>query len=85
MSKKDKALDRIRNNPKNVRFEDLQKILENLGFELRHRSGSHVVFVRGKHVLIIPFRRPFLKVVYAQLALAAIDEVLADSDQPEAK
>lgn len=85
MSKKDKALDRIRNNPKNVRFEDLQKILENLGFELPHRSGSHAVFARGKHVLIIPFRRPFLKVVYVQLALAAIDEVLADSDQPEAK
>ena len=85
MSKKDKALDRIRNNPKNVRFEELQRILESLGFELRHRSGSHAVFILGKYVLNIPYRRPFLKVVYVQVALAAIEEILTSSDETDEK
>jgi predicted RNA binding protein YcfA (HicA-like mRNA interferase family) len=81
MAKKNKALDRIRNNPKNVRFEDLQAILEGFGFTIRHRSGSHAVFFYGKHILVIPFRKPFVKVVYVRLALAAIDEILAESGE----
>jgi predicted RNA binding protein YcfA (HicA-like mRNA interferase family) len=79
MSKKDKALDRIRNNPKNVRFEDLQAILEDFGFSVRHRTGSHAVFFHGKHVVVVPFRKPFVKVAYVRLALTAIDDILADS------
>jgi hypothetical protein len=59
--------------------------LESFHFQLRHRSGSHTVFAYGKHVLSVPFRKPFLKKVYVQLALAAIDEILADRDQPQAK
>ncbi len=79
MAKKVKALDRIRNNPKNVRFEDLQAILEDFGFIVRHRTGSHAVFFGGKYVLVVPFRRPFVKVAYVRLALTAIDNILADS------
>ena len=33
MTKKDKLIDKIRNNPTNVRFETIQTILIDLGFK----------------------------------------------------
>jgi predicted RNA binding protein YcfA (HicA-like mRNA interferase family) len=45
MSKRKKLLERIRRNPKNVSFEDLRKLLEHYGFELRRSRGSHFSFI----------------------------------------
>jgi hypothetical protein len=41
MSRFEKAIQRLRQNPKNVKFEQIENILLRLGFEKRHTSGSH--------------------------------------------
>jgi len=44
--KKEKIFDRIRNNPKAVRFEELKKVLTDVGFEERQPKGgsSHYIY-----------------------------------------
>ena len=75
MSKKEKALARIRQNPKHVRFEDLENILLNLGFIKRQSKGSHRTFTLGRHIIRIPVNKPFLKQIYVKLALRVLDEI----------
>ncbi len=44
MSKKEKLLQAMKNNPKDVRFEDLKKLLISHGYEANNTGGSHRVF-----------------------------------------
>lgn len=75
MSKQDKIIQRLRQNPKNVRFEDVDVLLCGLGFEKRQRGSSHVVYtISGKRPLVIPFRRPFILPVYVKQVLQLLDE-----------
>lgn len=71
MSKKDKLIASIQNNPKNVSFETLKKVLEQNGFILRSVKGSHHTFKRDKEKITIPYHNP-IKVVYVKLALEFI-------------
>jgi len=77
MSKRKKALERFRNNPRNVRFKELMDLLIYLGFEKRHDSSSHTVFTYPSQptILTIPYRKPFLKPCYVMQAIQAIDEL----------
>ena len=45
MTKAEKRNQRIRKNPKNVKFEDVITWLEDNGFSLDRVSGSHHIFV----------------------------------------
>jgi len=56
MSKIEKQIASIRNNPTNVKFETLEKILLNLGFEIKQaRSGSsHYTFRKDKYIIQSP-------------------------------
>jgi predicted RNA binding protein YcfA (HicA-like mRNA interferase family) len=78
MSRDKKLLEKLRNNPKNVRFADLCKLLESYGFVLRRSSGSHHSFVvtigEQKVLLVVPYRRP-LKVVYVKKTLKLIEQI----------
>ena len=83
MSKKLKAIERLRQNPLNVRFDDLDKLLISLGFEKRNKSGSHFVYtiktIKGTYRITVPFRKPFLLPVYVKNALQIIDDLLSDN------
>ena len=48
MTRKEKILEKVRNNPKNVSFEDLDKLVRWAGFILRpQKSGtSHFVYTK---------------------------------------
>lgn len=78
MSKRKKRLEKIRQNPRNVSFEDLRKLLEDYGFSLERSSGSHHSFkvsINKEYVLfVVPYRRP-IKLVYVKEALKLIDEI----------
>ena len=78
MSRRDKLLQRIRNNPKNVSFDTLRTLLEAHGFELKRSRGSHHSFVGTIHgrsvLLVVPYQRP-LKAVYVKKALTLIAEI----------
>ena len=80
MSKKDKLLARIRNNPKAVRFADIEAILLSLGFQ--KRKSKHVVFTRGRFRLPIaePHPQPHVNPVYVKHFLALMDEIEDDDE-----
>ena len=47
MSKWDKLILRIKSLDKNMRFEELQKVLEAYGYEMTSSGGSHCSFRNG--------------------------------------
>ena len=80
MTRREKELERIRNNPTNVSFEDLDKLLRSYGFEPRSHGGSHYVYdAKGCRPLVVPKRRP-VKSVYVKKALAFIEECADPTD-----
>ena len=56
MTKREKLLARIRNNPKNVRFDELEGLIVSHGFEKAGSRGSHNVYVRD--TIVITLVRP---------------------------
>lgn len=80
MGQREKLLERIRNNPKDVAFDDLDKLLQWHGFERRNPGGSHYVYSRaGATHLTVPRARP-LRSVYVRQALALL-ESLQESEE----
>lgn len=77
MSKKGKLIDKIRNNPTDVRFETIQTILLELGFKERQPKGgsSHFTYTLSDIILTVPKHRPVNK-VYVKQVIKAIDEIL---------
>lgn len=86
MTKREKRLQRIRDNPKNVTLEELRIVLEEHGIIYRKTVGSHFTFsyvVEGQtKLLVVPFKRP-IKPVYVKKALQVIDAILAERDESD--
>ena len=53
MVKKEKLLEKIKTNPKNVRFEEVCKILKDRGYDIINTKGSHYSFSNGQKTLTI--------------------------------
>lgn len=75
MSKKEKALARLRQNPKHVRFEEIEKVLVGLGFKKRQDGTSHATFTFGGHIVTVPKRKPFVKPKYVELVMEMLDKI----------
>ncbi len=77
MTKKEKLLNKVRNNPKAVRFEEIDKILLDVGFERTQPSkgSSHYTYIFGINRLTIPCKKPFIKVVYIKKALDILEQL----------
>ena len=76
MSKFEKLLQRIKNLDNGLRFEELKKVLESLGYEMNSPRGgsSHFTFRKKGHIPItIPTHEP-IKIVYVRLVKDAIEE-----------
>lgn len=74
MSKVEKLFDKIRNNPRNVRFNDICKLAETFGFEYKGGRGSHKLYMKKNVHEILNFQnvngmakpyqvRQFLKII----------------------
>jgi predicted RNA binding protein YcfA (HicA-like mRNA interferase family) len=78
MTKREKRLQKLRQNPKDVSFDELRQVLESEGFYLDHTSGSHHVFraVVANEVfkVVVPFARP-VKPIYVKQVVDAIDKL----------
>jgi len=74
LSARDKQLDAIRNNPKNVKFETIRKIFLKHGFvEAAPRSGSsHITYHKGIYRLTIVKDKP-VNSIYIKQAIKIID------------
>ncbi len=74
LSKREKLRKCIKNNPTNVKFEDLKKILEDIGYSSINRGGSHYVFTKENFTtLCIPYKKP-VKVIYVKQVIKIIEE-----------
>ena len=74
MSKRDKQLQAMRNNPKDVKFETIRSILLNHGFtETTPRGGSsHYTYHRGIYRVTVVKDKP-INSVYIKQAIKIID------------
>ena len=75
MSKPDKLIERMRRNPKSIRFEEIEALLLGLGFVKRQNRSSHAIFTRGPYQVVVPFHRPTVKPVYVKVVLNVLDEI----------
>lgn len=75
MSQLKKLLAKIKNNPKQVRFEELDKILIRAGFQRRQPGGgsSHYVYTKGRAMIVVPYRQPHIKAVYVERAIRILE------------
>ena len=72
MSKRQKLLQRLRNNQKTVRFDEVDGLLLGLGFEKR-QVGSHATYRLHDAIVTIPFRKPYILPVYVKNVLEMLD------------
>jgi len=78
MTKKEKLYRRILSKPKDLRFEELEKVLLDCGYQLDHQSGSHCVYTRpDSYPLTIPKKTPVKSYLIDQV-LESISDFLED-------
>lgn len=70
-----KFYERIKNNPKDVRFNDLENVLIEFGFELNRISGSHNVYSKDKITFVIPTHNNKVKEIYVKRVLRIIENL----------
>ena len=83
MSKIQKLIDGMRNNPRAVRFEDLDKVMTRHGFASRQFGTSHVTYTKSakRATVAKPHGNSNLvKVVYVLQCLEAIQGEELDGD-----
>lgn len=74
MSRWDKLIQRIKSLDKNLRFEEIQKVLEYFGYELKTPGGSHHTFrKKGCRKITIPKHR-VIKTVYIEMVRDVVEE-----------
>ena len=83
MSKWEKLLDKICTLQRNVRFEELRKVLEEYGYEMQNPRGgsSHFVFRKqGCQPITIPKHEPIKKVYVEMVKKVVESEVELDEN-----
>lgn len=82
MSRWDKLLNRILSLSKDVRFDELKKVLESYGYEMNApKSGSsHYTFRKpGKNPITIPKHEP-IKKIYVEMVREVVEESAYEND-----
>lgn len=84
LTKINKLYIQIVRNPKDVKFEELDRILKRYGFKCRQpgKGSSHYIYYHPElpDVLPIPKDKP-IKAIYVKQAIAAIEKLKEKSDQ----
>jgi len=82
MSKAEKLLERMRNNPRDWQIDTLISIAEKHGIEIRNCGGSHYVFSHPDTPLnvSVPAHKP-IKSVYIKQFLELVDTVKGENEK----
>jgi hypothetical protein len=82
LSKLEKLLARIRNNPKTVRFEELDRLLIRAGFAKRQsrKGSSHYYYTKDDKVLSVPYKKPYILETYVLEAIDLIGDYFTEDD-----
>lgn len=67
MATKDKLLKKITNNPKNVKFEEIKKLLEWFDYIHVSTSGSHHKFKKDGFSIVVPYKKPVKEIYVKQI------------------
>ncbi len=78
MSRFRKLYEKVRANPHQVRFEELRTLLMRAGFAERNPGTSHYTYKKGRKIITLPRRKPFILEVYVKLVLEALEGELPD-------
>lgn len=80
LSKLEKLLKKVKNNPKTVRFEELDKLLIRAGFKKRQskKGSSHFYYTKDDKALSVPYNKPYILETYVLEAIDLIGEYFAD-------
>jgi hypothetical protein len=80
MTKRDKRIAALRNNPKAVRFEDACCIAESLGFEWHGGRGSHRTYGRDNESKLLNFqdRNGYIKPYQARQLIEMVEKYARD-------
>ena len=74
MSKWDKLIQKIKFLDKDLRFEEIRKVLEYFGYEAINSGGSHYTFrKKGCRKITIP-KHKVIKTVYIELVKDIVEE-----------
>jgi hypothetical protein len=75
MTKADKILARMRNNPRDWKIEDFKALADRRGIDYRQPGTSHVTFsYPGLSPLSVPAHKP-IKPVYIRLFLELLEQI----------
>lgn len=76
MSKREKLLKKLRNNPKNIKFETIQKLLLSFGFKERQPKGgsSHYTYTLDSIIITVPKHKP-VNSIYVKKVIKIIDSL----------
>ena len=76
MSRTDKIIQKMRDNPKDWRLDSLEVIAKRLEIKVRKSVGSHAVFMHENSdiVVTVPSRRP-IKAIYIHQFLELVDDI----------
>ena len=77
MSRKQKLLEKIKNNPQKIRFYEVDNLLLSLGFNKKQpRSGSsHFTYVLNELIVTIPYNRPYVKTKYIKDVIDMLEKL----------
>ena len=83
MARREKLRQKIANNPKAVRFDDLETLLFAYNFNKTGGGSSHFKYQHPSGAMVVvAFRRPHLKAYAVKAALVAIERAEAwEEDQ----
>ena len=76
MTRRQKLIDKARNNPAGVRFQEICLLAEHLGFSKRGGKGSHVVYEKDgvEEILTFQDRKGMAKPYQVKQLLAVIEK-----------
>ena len=69
-----KLLQRLKNNPTGVTFDDIRTLLFREGFRLDRIAGSHHIFKKSGVTFVIPVHANRVKSVYVKRIIQLVEE-----------
>ncbi|MBX3283367.1 MAG: type II toxin-antitoxin system HicA family toxin [Acidobacteria bacterium] len=73
MTKRNKLFAKLKNNPANADFREIEKLLLEEGFVLDRVSGSHHIFKRGGVTFVVPVHDRKVKTIYVKRVIEIIE------------
>lgn len=81
MSKRDKLRQKLRNNPKGIKFSELETLLQRFEFSLIRVAGSHHIFRhRSNAKVVIPVHGNTVKPEYVIIVIEALDLLYPENE-----